>query len=52
MLSEAVGGGGQRVQLRADRRGMEVVFGVELEREMDPVRDMPVSDRNGAKIIR
>lgn len=45
MLSEAVGGGGQRVQLRADRREVEVVSGVELEREMELVRDMPVSDK-------
>lgn len=42
---EAVGGGWQRAQLGADRKGVEVVFGVELEREMEPVRDMPVSDR-------
>lgn len=28
-----LGGGGQRVQLRADRKVVEVVFGVDLERE-------------------
>lgn len=40
------------MQLRADRKGVEVVLGVELGREMLLVRDTLVSDRNGAKIIR
>jgi len=47
VLSEAVGGGGQGVQLGADRSRVEVFFGVELKREMEQVRDMPVTDRNG-----
>lgn len=34
-----------RVQLGADGRGVEMVFGVELERETELVRDMPVSGR-------
>lgn len=33
------------MQLGADRSGAEVVFGVELEREMELVRVTPVSDR-------
>lgn len=51
VLSEAVGGGGQRAHLRADRRGVEVVFG-ELGREMEPMRDVLMSDRNRAEIMK
>lgn len=37
--------------LGSRQKGVEVVFG-ELGREMEPVRDVLVSDRNRAKILR
>lgn len=53
VLSEAEGGGGETEHLRADRMGVEVVFGeLGREMEMEPVRDVLVSDRNRAKILR